>query len=554
MSRSLSSASSLETLRKEAKRWLKALRAGDAAAFTRLRAVTPDAPAEPGLRDVQLALAREYGLPGWTALRDALEAQAAERQTMAERAEIVARSANWAADTTGARRILERWPQVATHDLTTAVATGRIDEVRRRLAADPAAASRRTGPLDREPLLYLAYSRVPGVEAHAVAIATLLLDHGADPNAEFNDGWDNPFKVLTGVLGEGEGVQPRHPCARELAELVIARGADPFDTQALYNTSIVGDDVTWLDFLWTHSVSKGRDSAWLTVQPKAIGGKWNLPPIDYLLGNAVAFGHERRVQWLLDHGASAKALHSYSGQPLRDVALLRGDDAIVRLLEQHGSPSTPPDGFIAFHIAAMRLDAAAAREIARRHPEVLRRHETLHHAAGANRTDVIALLLDLGMDVDVMDDGEMRAVHSAASCGALEAVKLLVERGADIDRPTKHYGGAMGAAAFRKQRAVAEWLAPRSRDVNPITYFGLYSRLEELFSREPALINTPHARTGNTPLFTLPQDDEESVRMAEFLLARGADVTRVIFQQQTADQFLRTRGLLDAADLVESRR
>jgi hypothetical protein len=57
MSRKLTARSTLETLKKEAKRWLKALQAGDPAARSRLLAATPASPAEPGLRDVQLALA-----------------------------------------------------------------------------------------------------------------------------------------------------------------------------------------------------------------------------------------------------------------------------------------------------------------------------------------------------------------------------------------------------------------------------------------------------------------------------------------------------------------
>lgn len=551
MSRALSSASSLDTLRKEAKRWLKQLRAGDAEAIRRLRAITPDAPREPGLRDVQLALAREFGLPGWVALREALEATALERHSLAERAEIVARSANFGADTTGARRILERWPQVATHDFATAVATGRLDEVRRRLFADPAAASRRTGPLQREPLLYLAYARLPGIEEHALEIATLLLDHGADANVEFNDGWDNPFTALTGVIGEGEGVQPRHPRARELAELLIERGADPFDSQALYNSSICGDEVEWLDFLWSRSVARGREGAWLAVQPRAIGSNLNLPPVDYLLGNAVTFGHVRRAQWLLEHGAHATTLHAYAKQPVRDVALMKAHLEMVQLLERHGAPATPPPDPIAFHLAVLRGDADAARTIAAREPGVLGNPETLFLASAQNRPDLIELLLDLGTDVNVRDEGESRAIHAAASHGALDALRLLIARGADIDSPTKHYGGALGAAAFRKQRAAAQILAPLSRDVNPLTYFGFYERLAQLFAEDPSLVNAKHVRTGNTPLFTLPQDDTESIRMAEFLLARGADRTIVNFQGQTADQFLRTRGLLDAADLVE---
>src|SRR5262245_3879772 len=58
----------LEYLRKEAKQWLKQLRAGDADAVARLRRALPDAQASPTLRDVQHALARERGFAGWRAL------------------------------------------------------------------------------------------------------------------------------------------------------------------------------------------------------------------------------------------------------------------------------------------------------------------------------------------------------------------------------------------------------------------------------------------------------------------------------------------------------
>jgi hypothetical protein len=53
MTRQLTARSNLETLRKEAKRWLKALRAQDSKALERLRRSYPGAPLQPGLRDVQ---------------------------------------------------------------------------------------------------------------------------------------------------------------------------------------------------------------------------------------------------------------------------------------------------------------------------------------------------------------------------------------------------------------------------------------------------------------------------------------------------------------------
>ena len=51
----------LDNLRKTAKRWLKALRDGDAEARARLVRAYPGAPEQPTLRDVQHALARERG-------------------------------------------------------------------------------------------------------------------------------------------------------------------------------------------------------------------------------------------------------------------------------------------------------------------------------------------------------------------------------------------------------------------------------------------------------------------------------------------------------------
>jgi hypothetical protein len=78
MSHQLPPRQNLESLKKESKRWLRALRAGDAEARARLARACPDAPADPTLRDVLHALAREHGFAGWTALKDAIERRSAE--------------------------------------------------------------------------------------------------------------------------------------------------------------------------------------------------------------------------------------------------------------------------------------------------------------------------------------------------------------------------------------------------------------------------------------------------------------------------------------------
>jgi ankyrin repeat protein len=552
MSRSLTRDSSLENFRHEAKRWRNALRAGDADARRRLLAVLPGPPADPGLRDVQLALAREYGFAGWTALRQALDDLALARRSLAERVEMVLRAAMWQGDRASAARILARWPEIATANIYAAAATGTVAEIARRLAADPAAATRKGGPLEWEPLLYLAYARF-AAQPQGLEAARLLLDHGADPNARWVGPWGEPaFTVLTGVIGEGEGVQPPHPQARALAALLIERGADPYDPQALYNTSIVGDDVGWLAFLWSASERRGRSAAWTatSADKPALGGKVPLNAVDYLLGNAVAYNHLARAAWLLAHGADANSPHAYSGRPQQVEALVYGHQEMAELLARHGARATPLDGQVAFQAACMRLDRAAARRLAEQHPACLKNPEPMLTAARSGRSDVVALLLELGMDVDIADETEQRGLHNAVLGGSLDVVKLLVAHGADIDRPTTQFGGAMGFAAHFRRHEIAAFLAPLSRDVHNMTDLGLKARLRDLFATEPALVNARHARYGVTPLFFLPDSDDDAMDMAVFLLAHGADLEVRDEEGRTPEQIFRQQGREEIADFL----
>ncbi|MCU1238781.1 MAG: hypothetical protein JWP63_6748 [Candidatus Solibacter sp.] len=84
MDRKLTSSTNLDNLRKEAKRWLKALRENDTAARERLERAYPKAGNPPVLRDVQHALAREYGFEGWKELKAALETRGPDHLQAAE--------------------------------------------------------------------------------------------------------------------------------------------------------------------------------------------------------------------------------------------------------------------------------------------------------------------------------------------------------------------------------------------------------------------------------------------------------------------------------------
>jgi hypothetical protein len=115
---------SIESLKKEAKRWLAALRDNDDTARTRFVQALISVPKNPTLRDVQHALARENGYAGWTELTAAI---ARDRQAGTESLAHyeAAAAALLNAYRTGTRDALERhyrytwhrrsWPAMRTY-------------------------------------------------------------------------------------------------------------------------------------------------------------------------------------------------------------------------------------------------------------------------------------------------------------------------------------------------------------------------------------------------------------------------------------------------------
>jgi ankyrin repeat protein len=554
--RAFTPTTSLEQMRKEAKTWLKALRAGDAQARGRLLAAWPGAPAQPGLRDVQHALAREYGLAGWTALKAALADAEARRIGTAEAIEIVLRHAwdghnGWRADVGPAMRMLRVHPDIVHDNIHIAAMCGELEEVRRRLAADPASGAAKGGPLGFEPLHYLAYGLLdlPAVRDNSVEIARLLIDHGADVNAMINDGWDNPFTVLTGVIGLGEGVKPPHPNAEALADLFIARGADPYDTQALYNSSIVGDDVFWLDFLYSRSEARGETGRWSAPGQAALGGP-ERSTLDYLLGNAVSHGHARRARWLLARGADPNGVNSYSKRPHHEVAQTRGDAAMARLLEEAGATPLELTGQAAFHAAIARGDRQAVTRMVAEHPGALAHAAPLIAAVGA--PEAVRLLLSLGADPNAKDKDGVPPLHWAVHSGPAESAQALIDAGADANFREPRYGATpLGWAVFLKKPDMADLLAPLSVDPFALAEGALTDRLRAVLEEDPTRANARAGQRGDvTPLCCLPDDEDLAAEVAAILLAAGADPGPGRREGLDAEAHARKRGLIDAADLI----
>ncbi len=165
--------------------------------------------------------------------------------------------------------------------------------IRRHLAVDPDCADRAGGPFGWPPLLHLAYSRVPvdRSAAELEAATTLLLDAGADPDAGYLwAGLATPFTALTGAFGGGEqGIrrQPPHPHALLLARLLLEHGADPNDGQALYNRMFTRED-DHLRLLFDHGLGTVTDGPWQRRLGEALEGPAQM--------------FDRQVRWAAEHG------------------------------------------------------------------------------------------------------------------------------------------------------------------------------------------------------------------------------------------------------------
>jgi ankyrin repeat protein len=589
MSRKLTSATTLDHLKKEAKRWLKALRENDVAARDRFARAYPKAAGAPVLRDVQHALACEYGFADWKELKDAIGVaapppQPAEGDVVAQFLEyacpdhhVRSRPAHRMA-AHAAMRLLDERPEIAHADIYTAAVCGEIDEVRRLLAERPELANERraaSGPArsggggsydflgelggkDWTPLLFLCFTRLPLERANenAVAIARLLLDAGADPNASFMAG-ASTYTPLTGVAGEGEEDRPPHPRRDELARLLLERGAEPYDQQVIYDLHFHGKVLWWLKLMHEFSVRAGRAADWANPEwhmidcgPYGSGARWHLRI-------AVQRNDLELAEWCLAHGATPNAGpeegKNFDKRSLWEQAVRLGHLEMAELLAHDGAETRELvlDDEEAYVAAALRLDGTELERLLASHPEFRESTRAIFRAAREDRVDTVALLLDFGTPVEVRDEKEQRPLHAAARENAVRVAELLIARGAEIDPYELSYNNTpLDFAVYADHREMIEVLAPHSRDVWNLVRMGRVERLREVIAAEPRLAKVTWQ---TTPLFWLPDDERQAVEIVRLFLEHGADAK---FRSQkdgtTAADVARRRGLRQAAALLDA--
>jgi hypothetical protein len=331
---------SLERLRRDARRLQRGVRAADPEALRFLTRWHPrpdrTTPQILALHDAQLAVARRFGFVGWPALVAYVEtARDLSRDPSSVVADDLAPADAFCAlgclrddEKDGPPRwdraaaLLADQPDLVDHSIWAASAAADADAVRRHLDGDPSVARRTGGPHRWEPLLYLCYSRAQLGRGRddVLAVARMLLDAGADPDAGFLwRGLATPFTALTGAFGEGEQGprrQPRHPYDIALATLLLERGSEPNDGQALYNRMFTPGS-EHLELLFRFGLG-GPDR-----------GPWHRRLGDAMETPAEMF--DRQVRWAAEHGFTDRlelfARHGVdvTGLDVRDPSRLPDD-------------------------------------------------------------------------------------------------------------------------------------------------------------------------------------------------------------------------------------
>ena len=462
--RGLPGNANLEQLKKGAKSFQRAVRAGDAGAAEVVREFHPrlsDAqPGSPELNafartDAQLVVARQFGFASWPKLKAHLELVARYARSphhepvggpLADERAVIDEFLRLACLTYGdddqdrlrrAESLLQEHAWLARANIRTIAATGEVDAARELLDRDPSQASLVGGPHWWEPLLYLTYSRVPlGPGGSAVRVARLLLEHGADPNAGYLwEGLVPPFTALTGALGAG-GTIPKHPEELALARVLLEAGADPNDGQALYNRGWGPDpQEDWLELLFEFGLGTGDGGPWRRL----LGDRQDSPRkmLEDLLMAAASHGLTDRVRRLLARGVDPQGREPkhpiYQGRsPVREAALAGHMDVVSLLIDAGASWSHDQvDELIAAAMAGDRatVDRLLAADPGLRERAVERHPDQLVRAAGQDSYQAVAVLIELGFDVNARP--RTSPLHEAAMRGKLPVIELLLDHGAD---------------------------------------------------------------------------------------------------------------------------
>jgi hypothetical protein len=364
--------------------------------------------------------------------------------------------------------------------------------------------------------------------------------------------------VLSGAAGEGEQESPRQPYAADLFDLLLERGADPFDIQVLYNTHFRGDMVWWLELVYRHTIDTPRGAAWRDPEWTMFDMGAYGSGARFVLETAVKSRNLVLAEWALARGASPSAEPArdkrFPKRGLYELAAMERFGDMADLLVRYGAARSAVvrDDHERFLQTCFELDRDEANRLLTAHPEYLQSPAAMFEAAKRDRPDVLAFLLDLGFRLEIQDLRGKRALHEAAASNALRAAAFLIEHGAEIDpRESTFDAPPIGWAAHGDSTEMVQLLSRHSRNIWILGANGYVDRVREILTEDPTLARGVTS-DGYTPLWWLPDDEAKAMQIVELLLAAGANPSAKSKDGETAADRARRRGMRDVASRLDT--
>ncbi|MBI3981422.1 MAG: ankyrin repeat domain-containing protein [Gemmatimonadetes bacterium] len=367
-------------------------------------------------------------------------------------------AATWHGPLEPAQAILADHPEIAGSDIHTAAILGDDAGVRRFLAFDAGNVTAKSPPYGGDALNYLCLSKYlrldPSRSDGFLRAATALLEAGADPNTGFWTTGEHP-EFETALYGAA-GVA--HHAA--LTRLLLERGADPNDEEAVYHSPETRDTDAMKALVETGRLTDESLSLMLIRKHD-----WHdYEGAQFLLEHGADPNRKRRRGFsalhhalardnalemfalLLDHGADPT--RTVAGRSVVAMAAREGRSDVLDLFEQRGVP-VALQGVDRLIAACARDDTTLVRTIAEREPRLVHDvlalgGELLAKFAGTGNTAGVRQLLDLGVAAAarfVEGDGYFAipknslAIHVAAWRAQPGIVRLLIARGSPVDEP-----------------------------------------------------------------------------------------------------------------------
>ena len=441
----------LEKFRRQAKDLRRGHQAGEPRALARLKNYPPRRDDQPLKHaDYLHTIAMENGFRTWPVMKLAVETQGLDRAQKQQRLGTAMHNGQfWVVD-----QLLADTPDLTAGNLGLQCGFYEFDAVAKAVADDPAAATRHVG--FGPPLIQLCRSKMihhyPDREADMLAIADLLLAHGADVNAGVPVYVDSDYKLPPLYFALG------HAGNMALSEWLLDHGADPNDNESLYHATELGHH-GGLRLLLSHGADPRGTNALLRAMDfhdhvavemllkggavadefngEHVGGEapWVVPA---LFQAARRMSDRRMIDLLIEHGARVD--REFEGATSYGYARVFGNADLVAALEAVGPVPdlTPEEELLA--AAAEDRDAGGFVDPAKL-PEAYRNLiRSLIWVPG--KLDHVRRLVEIGVPYDMPDSEGLTPVQVAGWEGLPEPMGYMLRLKPDLGH-INGYGGTL---------------------------------------------------------------------------------------------------------------